>query len=298
LIFVLLLVAVTAVWGWTFVLVKDAITQYPTLPFLQLRFLLAALLMVALVHRLPSRRELWVGAVAGTVLAAGYLSQTFGQTMTSPGNAGIITGLFVVFTPLIDRLFGAPVHRRTAVAILLALAGTLMLAGGPAGFGLGDLLVLGCAVLYALHIVLLSKWSPGLRSAPLAMVQMATCALIFSLGGTPTLLHTAPPSVSVWFSILITGVFASAIAFYIQTWAQAHLDASRTALILATEPAWALVASVVLAGQRLDLVQGMGAVLVLAAIVGHELAPLLWRAELRGPREISAKPPISRGWKK
>jgi drug/metabolite transporter (DMT)-like permease len=298
LIFVLLLVAVTAVWGWTFVLVKDAITQYPTLPFLQLRFLLAALLMVALVHRLPSRRELWVGAVAGTVLAAGYLSQTFGQTMTSPGNAGIITGLFVVFTPLIDRLFGAPVHRRTAVAILLALAGTLMLAGGPAGFGLGDLLVLGCAVLYALHIVLLSKWSPGLRSAPLAMVQMATCALIFSLGGTPTLLHTAPPSVSVWFSILITGVFASAIAFYIQTWAQAHLDASRTALILATEPAWALVSSVVLAGQRLDLVQGMGAVLVLAAIVGHELAPLLWRAEVRGPREISAKPPIWRGWKK
>jgi drug/metabolite transporter (DMT)-like permease len=298
LIFVLLLVAVTAVWGWTFVLVKDAITQYPTLPFLQLRFLLAALLMVALVHRLPSRRELWVGAVAGTVLAAGYLSQTFGQTMTSPGNAGIITGLFVVFTPLIDRLFGAPVHRRTAVAILLALAGTLMLAGGPAGFGLGDLLVLGCAVLYALHIVLLSKWSPGLRSAPLAMVQMATCALIFSIGGTPTLLHTAPLSVSVWFSILITGVFASAIAFYIQTWAQAHLDASRTALILATEPAWALVSSVVLAGQRLDLVQGMGAVLVLAAIVGHELAPLLWRAEVRGPREISAKPPIWRGWKK
>lgn len=276
-IFVLLLVAVTAVWGWTFVLVKDAITQYPTLPFLQLRFLLAALLMILLVHRLPSRRELWVGVVAGTVLAGGYLSQTFGQTMTSPGNAGLITGLFVVFTPLIDRLFGSPVHRRTAVAILLALVGTLMLAGGPAGFGLGDLLVLGCAVLYALHIVLLSKWSPGLRSAPLAMVQMATCAVIFSIGGTPTLLHTAPPSPTVWFSILITGVFASAIAFYIQTWAQAHLDASRTALILATEPAWALVSSVVLAGQRLDLLQGLGAVLVLAAIVGHELAPLLGR---------------------
>jgi drug/metabolite transporter (DMT)-like permease len=288
LIFVLLLVAVTAVWGWTFVLVKDAITQYPTLPFLQLRFLLAALLMVVLVHRPPTRRELWVGAVAGTVLAGGYLFQTFGQTMTSPGNAGLITGLFVVFTPLIDRLFGAPVHRRTAVAILLALAGTLMLAGGPNGFGLGDLLVLVCAVLYALHIVLLSKWSPGLRAAPLAMVQMATCALIFSIGGTPTLVHTALPSASVWFSILITGVFASAIAFYIQTWAQAHLDASRTALILATEPAWALVSSVALAGQRLDLLQGLGAVLVLAAIVGHELAPLLGRGV--GKNRIGSSP--------
>jgi len=97
------------------------------------------------------------------------------------------------------------------------------------------------------------------------------------VGGTPTL-HSMP-SLSVWFAIVITGVFASAIAFYIQTWAQAHLDASRTALILATEPAWALVAAVVLAGQRLDAVQAAGAALVLAAIVGHELVPLLGRSE-------------------
>jgi len=268
---------VTAVWGWTFVLVKDAVTQYPTLGFLQLRFILAALVMVAVVHRLPTRRELWTGAVAGTILAGGYLFQTVGLTMTSPGNAGLITGLFVVFTPLIDRVFGVAVHRRTLIAVAVALGGTVMLTGGLGGMGLGDALVLVCAVLYALHIVVLSRWSPGLRSAPLAMVQMATCAVIFSIGGTPTL-H-ALPSPSVWFAIFITGVFASAIAFYLQTWAQRHLDASRTALILATEPAWALVAAVVLAGQRLDVVQAAGAALVLAAIVGHELVPLLGRSE-------------------
>ncbi len=285
-IFVLLLLAVTAVWGWTFVLVKDAITQYPPLAFLQLRFLLAAVLMAILVRRLPTRRELWVGAIAGAVLAGGYLLHTEGQTTTSPGNAGLITGLFVVFTPLIDRLTGVGVHRRTAVAIILALAGTVLLTGGPGRMGIGDLLVLGCAVLFALHIVLLSKWSPGLRAAPLAMVQMITCAVIFSAGGTRSLTHL--PSPSVWFAILITGVFASAIAFYIQTWAQAHLDASRTALILTTEPAWALVAAVVLAGQRLDLVQGLGAVLVLVAIVGHELVPLLGRG--RGKNRIGSSP--------
>jgi len=285
LIFVLLLVAVTAVWGWTFVLVKDAITQYPTLPFLQLRFVLAAVLMAVIVHRLPSRRELWVGVIAGTVLAGGYLFQTVGLTMTSPGNAGLITGLNVVFVPLIDRFTGVSVHRRTVVAVTLALAGTLMLTGGPAGIGLGDLLVLVCAVLYALHIVLLSRWSPGLRAAPLAMVQMATCGLIFSIGGTPSLTHLPPPSV--WFAIAITGVFASALAFYIQTWAQAHLDASRTALILATEPAWALLAAVVLAGQRLDLVQGLGAALVVTAIVGHELVPLAGRARRKNRIEGS-----------
>jgi drug/metabolite transporter (DMT)-like permease len=236
---------------------------------------LAALVMVVIVHKLPSRRELWVGVVAGTVLAGGYLFQTVGMTMTSPGNAGLITGLFVVFTPLIDRLFGVSLHRRTAIAVVLALVGTLILAGGPGGIGMGDLLVLVCAVLYALHIVLLSQWSPGLRAAPLAMVQMATCAVWFTASGTPSLIHTSTPSPQVWFAIVITGVFASAVAFYIQTWAQTYLSASRTALILATEPAWALAASIVLAGQRLSAFQAAGAVLVLGAIVGHELGPLL-----------------------
>ena len=262
---------VTAVWGWTFVLVKDAVSQYPTLPFLEVRFLLALLVMAALVRRLPTRRELRLGLVVGAVLAAGYLTQTVGLTMTSPGNAGLITGLFVVFTPLLNRVFGARIHWWTWGAIVLSLAGLFLLTGGPSGMGLGDVLVLACAALFALHIVLLGKWSPGMPAAPLAMVQMAACVLIFSAGGTWQL---RPPSGSVWVAIAVTGVFASALAFYIQTWAQQHLSPSRTALILATEPAWALAASVVLAGQRLGILQAAGAALVLAAIVGHELASL------------------------
>jgi drug/metabolite transporter (DMT)-like permease len=271
LIYVLLLLMVTAVWGWTFVLVKDAVTQYPTLPFLQLRFALALLVMVLLVRRLPTRRELRIGLIVGAVLAAGYLTQTVGLTQTSPGNAGLITGLFVVFTPLLNRIFGAPIRWWTWAATALSLAGLFFLTGGPSGMGLGDLLVLACAVLFALHIVLLGRWSPGLPAAPLAMVQMGAAALIFSAGGTWQL---SMPSPSVWFAIVITGVFASALGFYIQTWSQGFISANRTALILATEPAWALAASVVLAGQRLGPPQALGAALVLAAIVGHELASL------------------------
>jgi drug/metabolite transporter (DMT)-like permease len=277
LIYVLLLLMVTAVWGWTFVLVKDAVSQYPTLPFLQIRFALALLVMAVLVRRLPARRELKIGALIGAVLAAGYLTQTAGLTMTSPGNAGLITGLFVVFTPLLNRVFGGVIHWWTWVATVISSAGLVFLTGGPSGMGLGDLLVLACAVLFALHIVLLGRWSPGLPAAPLAMVQMAACAVLFSAGGTWSL---RLPSGSVWFAIVITGVFASALAFYIQTWAQQQLSPSRTALILATEPAWALGAAVVLAGQRLGLVQAIGAVLVLGAIVGHELASL--RFEVHG----------------
>jgi len=271
LIYVLFLLIVTAVWGWTFVLVKDAVSHYPTLTFLELRFALAFLVMVVLVRRLPSRRELRVGILAGLVLAGGYLTQTVGLTMTSPGNSGLITGLFVVFTPLIDRVFGVPVRRWTLIAVLVALGGTVMLVGGPGGFGLGDLLTVACAFLFALHIVLLSRWSPGLRSAPLAMVQMGTGAVVFTASGSNTLSF---PSAGLWFAIVVTGLFASALAFYIQTWAQQHLSASRTALIMTTEPAWALAAAVVLAGQRLGWLQAAGAALVLAAIVGHELASL------------------------
>jgi drug/metabolite transporter (DMT)-like permease len=271
LIYVLLLLVVTAVWGWTFVLVKDAVTQYPTLPFLQIRFALALLVMAAVVRRRPARRELQIGAVIGAVLAAGYLAQTAGLTITSPGNAGLITGLFVVLTPLINHFFGTPIRWWTWAAVAVSLAGLFMLTGGPSGMNLGDLLVLACAVLFALHIVLLGRWSPGMSPASLTMVQMGMCTLLFSAGGSWSL---RPPSGSVWFAIVVTGIVASAFAYFIQTWAQAHISVNRVALILATEPAWALVAAVVLAGQRFGAVEAAGAALLLVAILGHEVASL------------------------
>lgn len=279
-IYVLLLLVVTAVWGWTFVVVKDAVTQYPTLPFLQIRFALALLVMAIVVRRLPTRRELRIGAVIGVVLAGGYFTQTAGLAITSPGNAGLITGLFVVLTPLINRLFGAPVRWWTWVATLVSLVGLALLTGGPSGMSVGDVLVLACAVLFALHIVLLGRWSPGTATGPLTMVQMGMCTLLFSLGGTWSL---RPPSGSVWFAILVTGLLASAFGYFVQTWAQAHISANRTALVLATEPAWALVAAIVLAGQRFGLVEAVGAVLLMAAIVGHEGASLKFEAHGEPP---------------
>jgi drug/metabolite transporter (DMT)-like permease len=271
---------VTAIWGWTFVVVKDAVTQYPTLPFLQLRFALALVVLALVVRRLPTRRELRVGAVIGVTLALGYLAQTLGLTLTSAGNAGLITGLFVVFTPLLNRVFGTPIRWFTWVATAVSLVGLLLLTGGPSGMNLGDLLVLACAALFALHIVLLGRWSPGSASVPLAMVQMAACTVLFSLGGTWSL---RPPSGSVWVAILVTGLLASAFGYIVQTWVQARIDANRTALILATEPAWALVAAIFLAGQRFDYPQALGAAIVLAAIVGHEGATL--KFETRGEQQ-------------
>src|SRR5260370_8060989 len=141
--------------------------------------------------------------------------------------------MFVVFTPLLNRGFGAPIGWWTWVATAVSLGGLLFLTGGPTGMGVGDVLVLACAMLYALHIVLLGKWAPGLPAAPLAMVQMASCTLIFSAGGTWSL---RMPSASVWWAIVITGIFASALAFYIQTWPQQHLSPAPTPLTLPSTP--------------------------------------------------------------
>jgi drug/metabolite transporter (DMT)-like permease len=267
--YVALLLAVTAVWGWTFVVVKDAIAELPPLPFLGLRFLIAAAVMLVVVRRLPGNRTLAIGALIGLPLAVGYLLQTLGLRLTSPGNAGLITGLFFVFTPLLDRLFGVPMRLRTLLAVAVALIGTFLLTGGSqVGIRLGDALVVGCAICFALQIVLLSRWSRGFAADELTLVQLATCAVLFMIAGAPQL---RAPSASVWVALVITGVFASAVAFFIQTWVQSHLTATRTALVLASEPVWALFFSVLLAGQRLDLLQALGAALVIAAIVGQEL---------------------------
>ena len=270
----------TAVWGWTFVVVKDAIAQYPTLPFLTIRFALALLVMIVIVRRLPGRRVLVVGAAVGVAVAAGYVLQTVALQLPAAGNAGLITGLFVVFTPLLERLTGRPVPWWAYVAVVTALAGTVLLAGGGSiGIGLAELMLLGCALAFALQIVMLSHWSPGQPAGPLALVQMATVTILFAAPAAPAL-HPPPPSV--WPALVITGVFASALAMLIQTWAQQQLSASRTALILSTEPAWALFFSVLLAGQRLGPVQALGAALMLLAIFGYEVGTRL------GARKIGA----------
>jgi drug/metabolite transporter (DMT)-like permease len=188
--------------------------------------------------------------------------------------------MFVVFTPLLGRLFGEPVRWWTWIATLVSVIGIGLVTGGPNGLNIGDALVLVCAVLFALQIVLLGRWSPGLRAAPLALVQMMGCFVLFSAAGTWSL---RPPNAQVWLAIVITGVLASALAFYIQTLAQKHIDPNRVALVLTLEPAWAVAAAVILAGQRFGLEQSLGAALMLAAIVGHELASLEFKVHGQPP---------------
>jgi drug/metabolite transporter (DMT)-like permease len=269
----LLLVGVTAIWGWTFVVVKEAVARYPVVSFLGVRFLLAAVvlwLIVALTRERASVAR--TGLLIGVVLALSYLLQTLGLNRTSVANTGLITGLFVVFTPIIDRIaWHVPSRRDAWLAAGVAFAGTALLTGGaPTGLHFGDLLVLLGSVGFALHITLLSRYAAG-GPLLLAAWQMTAAALLLTAGALATRSTVLPIPTAVLPAIAITGLFASAIAFWIQTYAQQRLPASRAALILTMEPAFTVFFAFLLVGERFGLLQGMGAALILAALFYSEI---------------------------
>lgn len=279
LLYTLLLVGVTAVWGWTFVVVQDAISGFGVLGFLALRFALASVALSPILLFGITRRVLLVGGGIGLVLAMGYLFQTLGLLYTTPTNSGLITGLFVVFAPLADRvLFGVSASRQTIVAVVLSLLGmTLLAGGGPEGVNPGDLLTLLCAAALGVHIALLSRYAAGHDAGSLTFAQILAMALLFAVLW-PFTGELALPPPEVWVALLITGLLASAGAFYVQTFVQQRLPAARTAIILTMEPAFAVFFGYWLAGDRLVAVQIFGAVLILSAVFVGEVAPVLrWR---------------------
>jgi drug/metabolite transporter (DMT)-like permease len=279
-IYTLLLVAVTAVWGWTFVVVQDAIALYGVLPFLAVRFALAGAVLGPVYARRLTRRSLLVGGGIGVVLAAGYLFQTTGLLFTTPTNSGLITGLFVVFAPLADRvLFGASASRQVVVAVVLSLAGMVLLAGGgPEGANWGDLLTLFCAAALGLHIALLSRYAAGYDAGGLTLAQILAMALLFAVAW-PFFATVSFPPPEVWVALLVTGLLASAGAFLVQTTVQQKIPAARTAIILTMEPVFAALFGYWLAGDRLVAVQIFGAALILSALAIGEILPVLRRGK-------------------
>jgi drug/metabolite transporter (DMT)-like permease len=278
LIYTLLLVAVTAVWGWTFVVVQDAISVYGVIPFLAVRFVLAGAALAPIYATKLTRRSLLVGGGIGVVLAAGYLFQTTGLLFTTPTNSGLITGLFVVFAPLADRLlFGANVSRQVVLAVALSLVGMVLLAGGgPEGANWGDLLTLFCAAALGLHIALLSRYAVLYDAGALTLAQILAMALLFA-AVWPFFAPVSLPPTGVWVALLVTGLLASAGAFLVQTTVQQHIPAARTAIILTMEPVFAALFGYWLAGDRLVAVQILGAFMILSALVVGEVLPVLRR---------------------
>lgn len=292
-----LLIGVTAVWGWTFVLVKDAVALYPTMPFLAVRFLLASLVLlpVALWRRSPRptsaglarlagwRSTLRGGVLMGVFLGAGYIFQTLGLERTTSSNAGFITGMFVVLTPLLQAvIWRRSPGLRALVGVALAAPGLFLLSGGAAHLEpLGDGLVLLCALSFAVHILLTGRYAPHRDVVRLTLLQVVTVAamtgalslLLSALGWLEAPLEL-PRVPQVWMALGVTAVLASAVGFLVQTYAQRHAAPTETALILTFEPVFAGIFGFVLAGDRWGAAGWVGAAMILAGMLYSEFGPV------------------------
>ena len=277
------LVLVTAIWGVTFVQVKDAVALYPLFAFLAVRFVIASLTLSVPAARLLrglGRRGFLAGAALGVLLGSGYALQTAGLERTTVSSTGFITGMYVVLTPLLGlALFRTPVALVTWLGVGLAVAGLALLSGIQTGDALGDLLVLLGAVVYALQIVAMERFAPRFDPLALTFVEMAAAAAGLLVVALALGQLTVPRGWTVWGALLVTGVFASALAYLFQTWAQRRLDATRTALAFALEPVWTGVFGFALAGDRLGAAGWAGCAFILAGIVVAEPAAA---AVLRG----------------
>jgi drug/metabolite transporter (DMT)-like permease len=288
------LIAVVAIWGSTFVIVKSALADVSPLLFNFIRMTLA-FLCLALFYRghfgRMNRRSLLAGAIVGACLAMGYQFQTAGLRLTTPSKSAFITGMVVVLVPLLSaipalRPRGAHTPQWNAwLGALVAFTGIVLLTT-PAGslldfrsIGLGDLLTLGCALGFSLHVLALARLSPRVPFEQLAVLQVGFCAAFMAISlpllehpwMRPSLLH---PSARVVVALLVTAVLATATAFTVQSWAQKYLPATHTALILALEPVFAWLTSFLFYGERLGRRGASGALLILAGIALTELIPM------------------------
>ncbi|MFW5470111.1 DMT family transporter [Knoellia sp. CPCC 206435] len=271
---VLLLLAVTAVWGSTFFLIRDLVDHVPSADFLAVRFGIAAVLMFGLFHRQTlalTRREALLGAGLGLLYAAAQLLQTVGLETTAASVSGFLTGTYIVLTPVLGALLlrdhVPPVAWGASVLATVGI-GVLSLQGLAMGFG--EALTLGSAAVYALHILALGRWSTGSTALGLSTVQAGVIAVTCSVGALPGGL-ALPATGGQWTSLVYMAVVAGAGALLAQTWAQAHLTATRAAIVMAMEPVFAAVFAVLFGNESVTLRLLLGGGLVLVAMYLVEL---------------------------
>ncbi len=272
----LALIGVTVIWGLTFVFTKKSLHELEPFVFLAWRFAIAfgamALLCIPRYSKM-SRGVLGAGALLGTVLFSSYAFQTFGLEHTSAGNAGFITGLFIVFTPLLAWAFlGQKQSLKAVLAVALALAGLALLSLSPGlSVNPGDAMVLVCAFSYSVHIILLDRYAGRYDISLLTLVQMGTLFALNTGAGFAFETVRVPATGYVWMSLAVCGVLASALAFYIQAYAQRVLSPTRTSMVLIMEPVFSLAFGMILLGERLGPRGWVGCALILAGMVVTEL---------------------------
>jgi drug/metabolite transporter (DMT)-like permease len=263
------LLCVAAAWGFAFVVMKDAIERQSVNNFLFTRFSLAVLVMLLIRPQTVkhfNKDLLQRGSLAGVFLGLGYIAQTLGLERTGAAITGFITGLYVVLTPVLAWLvLKEKITRFVWLCIMLATVGLGLLSIRGFSVGIGEMFVLASALLFAAHIIALSKWSSGRDVYAMTVIQLSMCAILSGIASIPSG-YSAPPDSGVWAVVVFTAVFATAIAFIVQTWSQAHMSATKVAVILTMEVVFAAIFAIFFGGERLTLQSALGGVLVVVAM--------------------------------
>lgn len=274
------ILVMSMIWGSTFFSIKVLVARVPVADMLAVRFWVAALVLGVVGWRSwrMSRRTALNGLLLGLVWGVAQLFQTFGIDGTSASLSGFITGLAVVITPLITAgVLREQVNGWTWGAVVLATLGlgvlSLNLSGG-AVFGLGETLTLVSAFLYAVHIVMAGHVSTPREAMSLVLVQTPVTAAICSLAALPGGV-VLPTSAADWGWLLYLAVIAGALTIFLQVWAQAHVEPTRAAVIMATEPVWAATFAVWLGGEQLTWRILLGGLTIVAAMVLVVVVPAL-----------------------
>jgi drug/metabolite transporter (DMT)-like permease len=282
----LAIIAIAFVWGSTFVVVKNALNDASTVLFLALRFAVAAVALGVIFRRATpagifrTRTIVAGSALTGLFLFAGYVLQTVGLRYTTPSKSAFLTGLSIVLVPVFAAIFERkPPGPSEAAGVAIAAIGMALmtLRGSELRIDVGDLLTTGCAVAFAVHILLIGHFSPKFGFQALTLLQVSTAAVL-ALGTfwwvEPVSIRWTPGLIA---AILITGLFATALAFSVQAWAQQFTSPTRTALIFSMEPVFAWLTSFVVQGEVLSRRAAIGAALILAGILLVELKPVSFR---------------------
>ena len=272
-----LLILVTFIWGFTFVVNQYVLGSMSVADLMSWRFLIAALVMLVARPKAIlqlNRSQVKHGVALGLFLSLGYLAQMVGLKGTTATASGFITGMFVVLTPLISGVFlRQKISNIAWLAVGLATVGLGLIALTGTSVRVGDAVTFLCAIAFACHIVGLSHWSQphivyGLTTLQLSVVAIFSLTLSLAQGG-PAL----PPNKNVWICILLLAIFASSLGFFAQTWVQSHVSSTRAAIILTMEPVFAGIAGVTIGTDELTTRLIAGALCILAAMYLVELSP-------------------------
>ena len=268
----LALLAMAAAWGSTFILIKDVVTRIPVADLLAVRFAIASLALGLIVGpRLHmSRTVLTQGALLGLLYGAAQILQTAGLAHTAASVSGFVTGLYVVLTPILAAvILRRRISRTTWIAVSLAMIGLSILSLRGFTIGYGELLTVIAALLYARHIVALGHFSTPQTAVSLSLVQLVVIALMCTAAAlwlTPGSSIQLPSNGHDWLVVLYLALVASALTMVLQSWAQAHIEPSRAAVIMAMEPVWAAAFAVAFGGESITARMVIGGLLIVSAM--------------------------------